>query len=131
LQPGGSTAFALLVLANRPLVALDGHAAVLADRHRTAPAPVGWALTDQLTTAGVDSPALLVAGESWSGGDEASLHAPKQQGLASQVLQVETGGCHQHKVCLHYQWWHVLHLATTRGGSSGHWLLVADQGSRS
>ena len=82
------------MLAHRPLVPLDGHAAVLAGRERTALAPLGRPLTHQLAAAGVDAPALLVAGERWCRGDEAGLKAAEQQGLTPQVLKVEGGGGH-------------------------------------
>ena len=86
---------ALLVVADRPLVPLDGYTAVLAGRERTALAPLGRPLTHQLAAAGVDTPALLVAGQGWRRGDEAGLEAAEQQGLTTQVLNVEGGGGHQ------------------------------------
>ena len=52
-------------------------------------------LTHQLAAAGVDAPALLVAGKGWCRGDEAGLKAAEQQGLTPQVPNVEGGGAHQ------------------------------------
>ena len=86
------------MLAQRPLVALDGQAAVLANRYGATPAPLRWPLTDQLPPAGVDAPALLVAGQGRGRGDEASLDAAKQQGLAPQVLDVVAGYRHQRRI---------------------------------
>ena len=87
------------MLTQRPLVALDGLAAVLADRYGATSAPLRWPITDQLPPAGVDAPALLVAGQGRGRGDEASLDAAKQQGLSPQVLDVEVGECHQRRSC--------------------------------
>ena len=87
------------MLTQRPLVALDRLAAVLADRHGATPAPLRRPLPHQLPPAGVDAPALLVAGEGWGGGDKARLHAAKQQGLSPQVLDVEVGECHPRRSC--------------------------------
>jgi len=52
-------------MVERPLVALDGQAEVLTERHGATPAPLRWPFTHQLTPAGVNAPALLVAGQGW------------------------------------------------------------------
>ena len=86
------------MLAQRPLVALDGQAAVLADRYGATPAPLRWPITHQLPPTGIDAPALLVAGQGRGRGDEASLDAAEQQGLAPQVLDVVAGYRHQRRI---------------------------------
>ena len=86
------------MLAQRPLVALDGQAAVLANRYGATPAPLRRPITHQLPPAGVDAPALLLAGQGRGCGDEASLHAAEKQRLASQVLDVVAGYRHQRRI---------------------------------
>jgi hypothetical protein len=90
------------MLAESPLVALDRHAAVLADRHRRLFVPVGAAFPHQLAPGRIDASALLVAGQCRCGGDEPRVQATEQQGLPPQVLGVE--GCgHPDRRCP-YPW---------------------------
>jgi hypothetical protein len=82
------------VLPERPLVALDRHSAVLANRHGACPTPLLRALSHQFSTLRVNAPALLVAGQSGCCGDKPCLQAPEQQRLTTQVLDVEGGRGH-------------------------------------
>jgi len=100
------------MLAKRPLVALDDHSAVFANRHRACPAPSLRALAHQFPTIRVNASALLVAGQGRSGSDEPCLQASEQQGLTTQVLEVEVGGGHG-RWCCNYPWWRGCSLGAT------------------
>jgi hypothetical protein len=84
----------LLMLAECPLVALDHHSAVFANRYGACSAPSLRALTHQFPTLRVNASALLVAGQSRGGGDEPRFQAPEEQGLPTEVLGVEGGRGH-------------------------------------
>ena len=92
--------FGQLMLAEGPLVALDRHAAVFADRDRTLFVPVGTALAHQLAPRGINAPALLVAAQRRCGGDEPRLQAAEEQEMSPKVLGVEGGG--HPDCCCHY-----------------------------
>ncbi len=66
------------MLAECPLVALDDHSAVFANRYGAFSAPLLRALTHQFPSLRVDASALLVPRQGRGGGDEPCLQALEQ-----------------------------------------------------
>ena len=75
------------------MVPFDHQTAAVANRYRATPAPLGRALSHQFASRWINPSSLLVAGQGRCRGDEPCLQAAEQEGLPSQVLSVEGGGC--------------------------------------